>query len=160
MRRLYVKERLIAFGAKFDIYDENENKVFIAEADKFDIGKNVSLYDLNKRKILYLKQKLRIGAHKYIAYDENMQEVAVIDKSFMNPEYNISGQYGNMVMESASIWGRHYEIKVAGTVVGRIDKEFTFGRDRYFLEVLDETYTTFFVGLLIMIDMVRFHSDN
>lgn len=160
MRKFYVKERLIAFGAKFDIYDENDNKVFIGEGDKFDIGKNVSLYDSNNRKILYLKQKFRLGAHKYIVYDEKMNEIAVIDKSIMVPEYNISGIYGDMVMESASVWGRHYEIKVAGRLVGRIDKEFTFGRDRYFLEVLDETYTTFFIGLLIMIDMVRFHNNN
>ena len=135
MRKFYVKERLIAFGAKFDIYDENNNKVFIVEGDKFDIGKNVSLYDSNNRKILYLKQKFRIGAHKYIAYDKNMREIAVIDKSIMIPEYNISGIYGDMVMKSASVWGRHYEIKSAGTVVGRIDKEFTFGRDRYFTHI-------------------------
>ena len=86
--------------------------------------------------------------------------MSLIDKSIMVPEYNISGIYGDMVMESASVLGRHYEIKIAGTVVGRINKEFTFGRDRYFLEVLDETYTTFFIGLLIMIDMVRFHKNN
>ena len=44
MKRFYVKERLFAIGAKFDIYDENDNKIFIAEGDRFDIGKNISLY--------------------------------------------------------------------------------------------------------------------
>lgn len=51
MRKFYVKEILFAIGAKFDVYDENDNTVFIAEADKFDIGKNISLYDLNNRKV-------------------------------------------------------------------------------------------------------------
>lgn len=160
MRKFYVKERLFAIGAKFDVYDENDNKIFIAEADKFDIGKNINLYDLNNRKVLYMRQQIRFGAHKYIAYDENMREIATIKKEFMVPEYDITGAVGVMNMESSSILGRSYEIKRNGTIIGRIDKEFTFGRDRYFLEVIDESYTKFFIGLLIMVDMIRFHSDN
>jgi uncharacterized protein YxjI len=160
MKKFYVKERLFAIGAKFDVYDENDNKLFIAEADKFDIGKNINLYDLDNRKVLYMRQQIRFGAHKYIAYDENMREIATIKKEFMVPEYDITGAVGAMNMESSSILGRSYEIKRNGTIIGRIDKEFTFGRDRYFLEVIDESYTKFFIGLLIMVDMIRFHSDN
>ena len=112
MRKFYVKERLFAIGAKFDVYDEN------------------------------------------------MREIATIKKEFMVPEYDITGSVGVMNMESSSILGRSYEIKRNGEIIGRIDKEFTFGRDRYFLEVIDESYTKFFIGLLIMIDMIRFHNDN
>lgn len=160
MRRFYVKERLFAIGAKFDVLDEYNNTAFIAEADKFDIGKNISIYDTNNRKVLYMRQQLRLGAHKYIAYDENMREIATIKKEFMIPEYNITGSVGVMAMESKSMLGRHYIIRKDGVEIGKIDKELTFGRDRYSLEVLDESYTNFFVGLLVMIDMVRFHSDN
>lgn len=160
MRRFYVKERLFAIGAKFDVLDEYNNTAFIAEADKFDIGKNISIYDTNNRKVLYMRQQLRLGAHKYMAYDENMREIATIKKEFMMPEYNITGSVGVMAMESKSMLGRHYIIRKDGVEIGKIDKELTFGRDRYYLEVLDERYTNFFVGLLVMIDMVRFHSDN
>lgn len=160
MRKFYVKERMLALGAKFDVYDENENNVFIVEADRFDIGKNINIYDKNNRKVLYMRQQIRIGSHKYIAYDENMREIATIKKEFMVPEYNITGSIGVMSMISNSILGRNYEIKKDGVTIGRIDKEFTFGRDRYFLEVIDETYTIFFVGLLIMVDMIKFNNDN
>lgn len=160
MKRFYVKERLFAIGAKFDIYDENDNKIFIAEGDRFDIGKNISLYDLNNRKLLYMRQQIRLGVHKYIAYDENMKEIATIKKEFMIPEYNITGTVGIMNMDSSSILGRNYEIKRNGIIIGKINKELTLGRDRYFLEVIDESYTTFFIGLLVMIDMVKFHKNN
>ncbi|MBD7913869.1 LURP-one-related family protein [Clostridium sp. Sa3CUN1] len=160
MKRFYVKERLFAIGAKFDIYDENDNKIFIAEGDRFDIGKNISLYDLNNRKLLYMRQQIRLGTHKYIAYDENMKEIATIKKEFMIPEYNITGTVGIMNMDSSSILGRNYEIKRNGIIIGKINKELTLGRDRYFLEVIDESYTTFFIGLLVMIDMVKFHKNN
>ena len=160
MRKFYIKERLFALGAKFDVYDEQENNIFISEADKFDIGKNISIYDPNKRKVLYMRQQVRLGSHKYIAYDENMREIATIKKEFMVPEYNITGSVGVMTMNSSSILGRNYEIMKDGIVIGRISKELTLGRDRYFLEVIDENYTIFFIGLLIMIDMIIFHNNN
>ena len=80
MRRFYIKERLFSIGAKFEILDESDNIAFIAEADKFDIGKNISIYDANKRKVLYMRQQIRLGAHKYIAYDENMSAIATLKK--------------------------------------------------------------------------------
>ena len=160
MRKFYIKERLFALGAKFDVYDEQRNNIFISEADKFDIGKNISIYDSNNRKVLYMRQQVRIGSHKYIAYDQDMREIATIKKELMVPEYNITGSVGIMNMSSSSILGRNYEIKKDGITLGTISKEFSFGRDRYFLEVIDENYTVFFVGLLIMIDMVKFHNNN
>ncbi|MCF0147426.1 MAG: LURP-one-related family protein [Clostridium sp.] len=160
MRKFYIKERLFAIGAKFDVYDEQGNNVFISEADKFDIGKNINIYDSNNRKVLYMRQQIRLGSHKYIAYDKNMREIATIKKEFMTPEYNITGSVGVMSMIGSSILGRNYEIKKDGITLGRISKEFTFGRDRYFLEVIDENYTLFFIGLLIMVDMIRFHNNN
>ena len=160
MKRFYVKERLFAIGTKFDIYDENNNKIFIAEADKFDIGRNISIYNLNNRKLLYMRQQIRLGTHKYIAYDESMKEIATIKKEFMIPEYDITGAVGVMNIESSNILGRSYEIKRNGMIIGKISKELTLGRDRYFLEVIDEYYTTFFIGLLVMIDMIKFHKDN
>lgn len=160
MRRFYIKERLFSIGAKFDVLDEHNNTAFIVEADKFDIGKNISIYDASNRKVLYMRQQLRLGAHKYIAYDSDMREIATIKKEFMVPEYNITGAVGVMTLESNSMLGRHYIISKDGIEIGKIDKELTFGRDRYFLEVVDESYTNFFIGLLVMIDMVRFHSDN
>ena len=160
MRKFYIKERLFALGAKFDVYDEQGNNIFISEADKFDIGKNISIYDSNNRKVLYMRQQVRIGSHKYIAYDQDMREIATIKKELMVPEYNITGSVGIMNMSSSSILGRNYEIKKDWITLGTISKEFSFGRDRYFLEVIDENYTVFFVGLLIMIDMVKFHNNN
>lgn len=160
MRRFYVKERLLAFGAKFDVLDELDDIVFIAEGDKLDIGKNITIYNMNKRKVLYMKQQIRLGSYKYIAYDENMREIATIKKEFLMHQYNITGQVGSLILEGTGLLGRHYLIKKEGNIIGKIDKEFTLGRDRYYLEVLDESYTKFFIGLLIMIDMINFHNNK
>lgn len=161
-RSYFIKERLIAIGAKFDVYDEKNNEVYLVEADKFDFGKNINIYTTDKKKkLLYMKQKIRLGAHKYIIYDDNGEEIALVEKEFMNPKYNISGAYGNIVMEGENILGRRYNVIKDGDIIGYISKDFNiFGRDKYSLEVFDERYTVFLVGLLVMVDMVRFHKDN
>ncbi|MPQ44322.1 LURP-one-related/scramblase family protein [Clostridium tarantellae] len=157
----YVKERMFAFGAKFDVYDKNGKEIFYAEADKFDIGKNISIYKSDGgRKVLYMEQQIRIGAHKYEVFDLDGIHVATIKKEFMTPVYNISGKYGNIIMESNSIFGRNYNVFKEGVIIGAIEKEWNiFGKDRYSLIVKDKDYTIFLVGLLIMIDMIRFHED-
>lgn len=157
----YVKERLFSIGAKFDVFNEFGNEEFLVEADKFDIGKNIKIYKADKsEKLLYMKQVLRLGAHKYVVYDANNKEIATIQKEFMVPKYNISGVMGDIVMESNSFLGRAYNITKNNKLIGKIDKQFTLGRDRYNLEVINEEYSILMIGLLVMVDMVRFHSDN
>ena len=109
-KNYFIKERLLAFGAKFDVYDENRNEAFLVEADKFDIGKNINIYTPDKsRKLMYFRQQLRIGAHKYKVYDSNGMEIAAIEKEFMVPKYNISGVLGRFVMscDSATVSYTH-----------------------------------------------------
>lgn len=160
MRKFSINQRIFAIGSKFDVINERGKEEYIVEADKFDIGKNIYIYDLNNRRVLYLKQQIRIGAHKYIAYDSNMMEIAEIRKEFMFPEYNITGQVGNIRMKAIDLLGRHYIIEKDNIEIGRIDKEISIFTDSYSLEVYDEDYTVFLIGLLIIIDMVRYQDKN
>ncbi len=157
----FIKERLIALGAKFDVFDENGKEIYLVEADKFDIGKNINVYTPNKdERVLYMEQKIRIGAHKYVMYNVSGKEIALIEKEFMIPKYNISGIYGDIEMESENILGRSYTIRKNDLDIGYIEKEFNLlGRDKYNLKVIDEEYTLFLIGLLIMIDMIKFHGN-
>lgn len=160
MRKFYINQRIFSIGSKFDVLNEYGKEEYIVEADKFDLGKNIYVYDLNNRRLLYLKQKLRIGAHRYICFDSNMMEIAEIRKEFMFPEYNITGKMGNIKMKARDILGRHYIVEKDNREIGRIDKELTILRDSYSLEVIDEEYAVFLIGLLIIIDMVRYHENN
>ena len=63
-------------------------------------------------------------------------------------------------MKARDILGRHYIVEKDNREIGRIDKELTILRDSYSLEVIDEEYTVFLIGLLIIIDMVRYHENN
>lgn len=58
MRKLLVRERVFAIGAKFDISDEDGNSVFLVEADKFDIGKIYMYIHLIKIESIIIYSKL------------------------------------------------------------------------------------------------------
>ncbi len=161
MKRFYIKERLFAMGAKFDVYDENDNEVYLVEADKFDIGKNISVYSPNKDiKYVYLEQKIRIGAHKYEIYDARGNSIGMFEKEFMVPNYKTSGEIGDIELLGSGILGRSYDILRNGISIGNFSKELTFGRDRYILEISDESINEILIGFVIVVDMVRFHNKG
>lgn len=161
MRRFYIKERLFAMGAKFDVYDEHDNEVYLVEADKFDIGKNISVYSPNKDvKYVYLEQKIRIGAHKYELYNGVGNSIGVLEKELMVPEYRASGKIGDIELKGLGILGRSYDIIRSGIPIGKFYKELTFGRDRYILEISDESINEILIGFVVVIDMVRFHNKG
>ncbi|MGG7165059.1 LURP-one-related/scramblase family protein [Clostridium ihumii] len=159
--KYYIKEKLIAIGSKYVVTNEYGVEEYLIEGDKLDIGKNISIYDINKtEKLLYMKQKIRLGTHKYVAYNRNNDEIATIEKAFslMKASYSISGLVGNIKLQGDTL-RRHYELIKNGKVIGRIDKGLS-PRDKYSLEVYDENYKIFFIGLTAMIDLVSFHGDN
>ncbi|MGL5867878.1 hypothetical protein [Clostridium chrysemydis] len=62
-----------------------------------------------------------------------------------------------MLIKPDNILGRKYNIILNDNIIGRIQKELTFGCDRYNLKVVDENYTNFLIGVLVMIDIVKFN---
>lgn len=160
MKKLLVRERILAIGAKYDVTDENNNNIFYIEADKFDIGKNIHVYSQDKStEYYYLEQTLRIGAHKYKLFDGNKNKLGIIEKEFMIPNYGFDCQLGSFKMKGANFLGRAYEITRNDVVVGRFEKPITFFTDYYELEIYDESITPLIVALAILIDMVRFHRN-
>jgi uncharacterized protein YxjI len=160
MRRFSIKQRIFAIGSKFDVINEQGNAEYIVEADKFDFGKNISIYNRENKRVLYLKQIIRLGAHKYVIYDYNNIEIATVQKEFLIPNYNINGFMGDIEMQATDMLGRHYFVTKNNICIGKIDKEIAFFRDEYSLEVLDENYTELLIGLLVIIDMVKYNNEN
>lgn len=160
MRRFEVKQRMFALGSKFDIINEYGDEEYHVQADFFDIGKNINIFNKSGVKVLYMKQIIRLGAHKYKIYDRNEIEIGVVSKELLTPRYTIEGNLGNIEMQANDIMGRHYNVYKDGISIGKLGKKVTFLRDEYYLEVIDENYSDLLVGLLIMIDMIKFNNKN
>lgn len=160
MKKFTVKQKVFALGSKFDIINENNEKEYYVKADLFDIGKNISVFNNDGIKILYMRQVIRIGAHRYIIYDKNNIEIGEVKKELLVPSYNIEGTFGQLEMKATDFLGRHYIVYKDDVCIGQIGKKITFIRDEYYLEVNDSIYTELLVGLLIMIDMIKFNGNK
>lgn len=156
MKNYYIKEKLFSIGSKFNVLEDGDIPAFVVESDKFDLGKNISIYDLSGEKLLYFKQKIPTLKKRYRVLD-NKKEVAFITKNYIGNTYKVTGALGEMLIKPDNILGRKYNIILNDNIIGRIQKELTFGRDRYNLKVVDENYTNFLIGVLVMIDMVKFN---
>lgn len=155
MKNYYIKEKLFSTGSKFNVLEDGDIPAFVVESDKFDLGKNISIYNLNREKLLYFKQKIPALKASYRVLD-NKKELAFIKKNFIGNTYKVTGALGEMLIKPDNILGRKYNIILNDNIIGRIQKELTFGRDRYTLSVIDENYTNFLIGVLVMVDMVKF----
>lgn len=161
MKKLLVREQIFAIGAKFDVSDEFDNKLFLVEADKFDIGKNMTVYNHDKsEKYFYLKKVIRLGSHKYKLFDGMKNQLGIIQKELFIPDYIVTSTLGNFEIKGASILGRTYSISKDGDSIGMFHKPVTFLTDYYEIEVYDESFTKLIVAFAILIDMVRFHNNN
>ena len=89
-----------------------------------------------------------------------MEEIAEIKKEFMYPEYKVTGRVGNITMRANDLLGRHYDVEYGNVQIAKIGKNISFLRDEYYLEVIDESFTEFLVGLLVIIDMVKYNNKN
>ncbi|WP_194191499.1 LURP-one-related/scramblase family protein [Clostridium chrysemydis] len=155
MKNYYINEKLFAIGSKFNVLEDGDIPAFVVESDKFDLGKNISIYNLSGEKLLYFKQKIPSLKASYRVLD-NKKELAFIKKNFIGNTYKVTGALGEMLIKPDNILGRKYNIILNDNIIGRIEKELTFGRDRYTLSVIDENYTNFLIGVLVMVDMVKF----
>ena len=56
--KLYIKQKVFSWGAKFRIYDEYENDKYSVEGEVFTFGKKLHLYGLNGNELAYIHQKV------------------------------------------------------------------------------------------------------
>lgn len=160
MRRFEVKQRMFALGSKFDIINEYGDVEYNVQADFFDIGKNINVFNKNGVKVLYMKQIIRLGSHKYKIYDKNEIEIGLVNKELLVPKYKIEGSLSGIEMNATDILGRHYKVFHGDKGIGKLGKEVTFLRDEYYIESLDESYIELLIGLVVMIDMIKFNNKN
>lgn len=160
MGKFKVKQRIFALGNKFEVINSNGEIEYLVQADFFDIGKNINVFNKEGIKVLYMKEVIRIGAHRYIIYDRNNIEIGIVKKELLVPNYKIEGSLSGIEMKADDILGRHYKVFYGDRGIGRLGKEITFLRDEYYLETTDENYNELLVGLLVMIDMIKFNNKN
>lgn len=90
--KLYIKQKVFSWGAKFRIYDEYENDKYAVEGEVFTLGKKLHLYAMDGNELAYIHQKVLSFLPKYYI-NRNGQDIAEVIKefTFFRQEYSVDG---------------------------------------------------------------------
>ena len=56
--KLYIKQKVFSWGAKFNITDENGEERYRVEGEVFTLGKKLHVYDMSGEEVAFIQQKL------------------------------------------------------------------------------------------------------
>lgn len=56
--QLLIKQRVFAWGDKYDVYDEQGNVKYNVEAELFTLGHKIHMYDAQRRELAVIRQRL------------------------------------------------------------------------------------------------------
>ena len=117
---LYIRQRVFAWGDKYDITDDQETPVFRVEGEVFTFGAKLHLYDLKGQELYYVEQELFHFMPRYTVYKGRMA-IASVRKNFtlFGHSLTVESGYGNFEIEG-SVFGWDFRILYNGApLLGR-----------------------------------------
>ena len=111
---LYIRQRVFAWGDKYDITDDQETPVFRVEGEVFTFGAKLHLYDLKGQELYYVEQELFHFMPRYTVYKGRMA-IASVRKNFtlFGHSLTVESGYGNFEIEG-SVFG--WDFRIGGRI--------------------------------------------
>lgn len=157
--KLYIKQKLISLGDKYDIFDENDNVVYNVTSQLISVRQRKFLRDINGNLLYVIKRKLIDILPKYIIEDGNEQEVAILQKKFsLRTSFNISGTSKKYEIRG-DFMAWHWDLIEDGEVMATISKKIIHLADSYYLDIKDDEDAALVVAFVIAIDNL-YHNNN
>lgn len=150
--KLYIKQKVFSWGAKFSVKDETGNDKYFVEGEVFSWGKKLHVTDLSGREIAFIQQKVLSFLPRYFVF-VNGEEVAEIVKEFslFRPKYTIEGLGWDI---NGDFWSHNYMITRNGNPIVTIQKEWMTWGDSYELDIADPRDETVALAVVLTIDCV------
>jgi uncharacterized protein YxjI len=155
--KLFIKQRVFAFGQKFDIYDETGETRFYCEGEIFTFGRKLHLYNTAGQEVVYIKQKLLSLLPKYEIYINGSYTATLIKKFtilshdyyYQDLDWNVSGEF----------LAHEYMITSSkGNTIMTLSKRWLTWGDTYCLDIFDNKNLLLCLASSIVIDSVC-HED-
>lgn len=147
---LYIKQKLFSFADRFAIYNALGEPVYQAEGEIFSLGKRLHIYDLQKRELALIHQKLFSLLPRYFISRDG-RETAEVVKHFtlFQQRYSVNG-YGWSV--EGDVFAHSYEIRSGERRVAAISKKWLCWGDTYEIAVEPWVDPVDAVAVVLVID--------
>lgn len=150
--KLYIKEKVFAWGDQFKVKDELGNDKYMVEGEVFSWGKKLHVYDMTGREVAAIRQEVWSFLPRYYVFCGDRQ-VAEIKKefTFFCPKYRIDGLGWEI---NGSFMAHEYEITQSGRTIVSISKEWMTWGDSYELNITNPSDEIVALAVVLTIDCV------
>ena len=132
---LYIKQRVFSLGDNYDVYDENQNIVYLVKGLITSIGAIVSIFDYTGKQLYYIKQRMTFLLAHYELYKDNYLVADVrCEFALFKPRLSAPSGYGNFSIVG-DIFSMDFEILKDNVPVGRTSKKWLTWGDTYELDI-------------------------
>ncbi|MBR2868753.1 MAG: LURP-one-related family protein [Clostridia bacterium] len=150
--KLYIKQKVFSWGAKFTVKDEAGNDRYFVEGEVFSLGKKLHILDSGRNEVALIQQKLFSFLPRYFVYVNNVEIAEIVKEfSFFRPRYSIEGLGWEI---EGDFWSHNYAITRDGKPIVTISKEWMTWGDSYELDIADPRDEIVALAVVLTIDCV------
>lgn len=150
--KFYVKQKILTFKDHFSIVDEKGHDCFKVEEKLFTWGKTLNIYNMDKRLVLTIKEKIISLLPKYYILKDK-KEIAKISKeiTMLRPKYKVSGLNWEV---KGNFTAHEYEITKEKEVIALINKKWISVSDTYVVDVKNSFDNIYAIAVALVIDCI------
>ena len=133
--KLYFKQRFFSWFDSYDIYDEQENVIFVVKG-QLSWGHCLKIFDAYGQEVGMIKERILTFLPKFEVY-RGGQYLGCIKKemSILRPKYNI--EYNGWHIEGSFLEWNYQIIDRRGGMVAAVSKELFHLTDQYVIDVVN-----------------------
>lgn len=150
--KLYIKQKVFSWGAKFNITDENGDKRYEVQGEVFTLGRKLHVYDMTGEEVAFISQKLLSIMPRFYVY-VNGERIAEIVKefTFLKPRYDIFGPGWTV---EGDLLAHDYSIVEQGREIAGVHKIWMSWGDSFELNIYDTDDEVGLIAVILAIDAV------
>ena len=150
--KLYIKQKVFSWAAKFNITDENGEERYSVRGEVFTLAKKLHVFDPSGEEVALVQQKLLSLLPRFYVY-VNGQQIAEIVKelTFLKPRYDIFGKGWTV---EGDFLAHDYTITEGGREIARVHKVWMSWGDSFELDICDTDDEIGLIAVILAIDAV------
>lgn len=157
--KLYIRQKVMTVGDKYDITDERGRIYFHVESELLAIPARIRLFDINKNEVLLIKRNISFPLASYEILRDG-QTVAGVKSEFalFSSKITVTSDTDSFQVDG-DLFSMNFTLLRNGQPFAGIHKELIAIGDSYELDIFDDIDIALACALVIIIDNLH-HKDN
>ncbi|MDR0199774.1 MAG: LURP-one-related family protein [Streptococcaceae bacterium] len=152
-KNLYFERKLLSIKGKATITDEAGNVVYQTENKIFSLRPTFYIQDASGNTVATITGKAVSLLPKFFVEIDGREKVTITKKiSFLKPKYEIDGAG---ITVNGNYLDMNFEILKNGAKIGQIDKKWVSIKDKYQIEVDDESEELLVLAMVLTVDFIK-----